>query len=192
MVGYYPDTCPFCGTCRDKITTAAECSQRFSVTATPVNDRVVRYNSVPSLGLEHAAYRIDTGTSIVWIDCPSTFDNRFEPADIITFTHHHFLGASNMYQEFFPAKLRIHQHDSASEICRGYPFDQRFKRSHEIEGIQTYHINCHTPGCTCYLYGNILLACDYVFQGATRMNHNPFGPRDKTKNGGKKIKKYSK
>ena len=188
MVGDYPETCPFCGASRNNFITATECSKRFKVIATPVNERVVRLHSVPPLGFEHAAYKIDTGTNIVWIDCPSTFDTTLKPADIITFTHHHFLGASTLYQEAFASRLRIHQYDSAFDLCRGYSFDQLFEDDHEINAIQAYHIDGHTPGFTCYLYGQTLFVCDYVFYDTQRMTYNPFGPRNKTEEGGRKIK----
>jgi hydroxyacylglutathione hydrolase len=36
-----------------------------------INDYVTQLLSVPRLGLEHAAYRIETMDAAVWIDCPS-------------------------------------------------------------------------------------------------------------------------
>lgn len=192
MVGYYPDACPFCGASHAKFITAAECSNRFKVITTPVSDTISCLNSVPALGLEHAAYRVDTGTSVVWVDCPSTFDSTLDAADIITFTHHHFLGASHLYQDFFKSRLRIHQADSVFNLSRGYTFDQMFTDDHEINGIQAHHIDGHTPGFSCYLYGDTLFVCDYVFCGADRMKYNPFGPRNKTKEGGKKLMKIVK
>lgn len=188
MVGYCPDACPFCGASRGKFITATECSNRFKVMATPVSDTISCLKSVPALGLEHAAYRIDTGTDIVWIDCPSTFDSTLDAADIITFTHHHFLGASHLYQKFFKNRLRIHQADSAFDLCHGYTFDQLFADDHEINGIQAYHIDGHTPGFTCYIYEDTLFACDYVFCDAGPMKYNPFGPSNKTKGSGEKLK----
>jgi len=189
MVGHYPNACPFCGASREQFITATECLNRFRVIATPVNDAVVRLNSDPALGLEHAAYRIDTDTCIVWIDCPSTFDPTLETPHTITFTHHHFLGASNLYQGPFASRLRIHQLDSEFDLCRGYSFDQLFENDHEISGIQAYSIDGHTPGFTCYIYGETLFVCDYVFYGIDKMKYNPFGPDNKTKEGGRKLMK---
>ena len=60
MVGCHPDFCPFCGSPKEKFVTSEECSARFKVKGTPVNEKVTRLNSVPALGLEHAAYCIET------------------------------------------------------------------------------------------------------------------------------------
>ena len=62
MVGFYPDHCPFCGAAKKHFITGEECSARFKVVATPVNKKVTRLNSHQALGIEHAAYRIETGT----------------------------------------------------------------------------------------------------------------------------------
>ena len=82
----------------------------------------------PPLGIEHAAYRIETG-GVCWIDCPSSFDASLKKTDTIFFTHHHFLGASNLYPELFTAEARIHQDDSIHEICRPFTFDGTFKEN---------------------------------------------------------------
>ncbi len=101
MVGYHPTRCPFCGAVRERFITSEECSRRFQVKGTPVNENVTRLNSVPALGIEHAAYRVETEGRAFWIDCPSSFDRDLKPVDVLMFTHHHFLGASNQYREFF-------------------------------------------------------------------------------------------
>ncbi len=103
MVGYYPDECPFCGAARENFITSEECSARYKVISARVNDKVTRLNSQPALGIEHAAYRIETGEGSCWRDCPSSFDASLKPADTIIFTHHHFLGASNLYRDLFKA-----------------------------------------------------------------------------------------
>ena len=61
MVGYHPGRCPFCGAPKVKFLSWKECSARYNVQATPVTKEVARLNSVPALGLEHPAYRIETG-----------------------------------------------------------------------------------------------------------------------------------
>lgn len=187
MVGYLPDCCPFCGASCSQFITATECSNRFKVIATPVNDTVTRLSSVPPLGLEHAAYRIKTDTRVVWIDCPSTFDPTLETPHTITFTHHHFLGASNLYKESRVSRLSIHRQDSTFDLCRGYSFDKLFEDDHEISGIQAYHIAGHTPGFTCYIYEETLFICDYVFYDTETMIYNPYGLRNKTEDGGRKL-----
>lgn len=187
MVGYYPDFCPFCGAPRGKFITSEECSARYKVIGTPVNEKVTRLNSVPPLGLEHAAYRIETGGKVFWVDCPSSFDKGLKPADVITFTHHHFLGASNQYRDLFRASVQIHKLDSTHSICRAFTFDTAFTENFAEQGIEAFHTGGHTPGFTFYLFENILLICDYVFLEGNDMRFNPFGPQKETREGAAKI-----
>jgi hydroxyacylglutathione hydrolase len=188
MVGYYPGKCPFCGASRKKFITSEECSSRFSVQGFLVNEKVTRLNSVPSLGLEHSAYRIETSKKIFWIDCPSSFDNSLEPMDVITFTHHHFLGASNQYRENFSSQVYIHKQDSVHEICQAFTFDKTFENNFTENGIEAFHIDGHTPGFTFYIFEDVLFICDYVFIKDGKMIYNPFGPDKETREGGTKIK----
>ncbi len=187
MIGYYPENCPFCGAPREKFLTSEECSTKFKVKGTPVKEKVTRLNSVPALGLEHAAYRIERGTRAFWIDCPSSFDKSLKPADVITFTHHHFLGASNQYRRLFPSEVRIHRLDSTHGICQAFTFDKAFEQDFTDHGIEAFHIGGHTPGFTLYLWEDVLFICDYVFLRGDEMTFNPFGPGRETREGGKKI-----
>lgn len=188
MVGFYPETCPFCGAHKEQFISAEECSARFKVVATPVNDKVTRLNSQPVLGYEHAAYRIEAGQSAVWIDCPSSFDTSLLPVDTILFTHHHFLGAANLYREFFPAGVAIHQEDSCHEICRPFNFDDRFAQDFNHHGIEACHVDGHTPGFTFYVFEETLFICDYVFLQENGMKLNPFGSADRTMAGCRHIR----
>ncbi len=188
MVGYHPEKCPFCGASKEKFITSEQCSARFSVQNFKVNERVTRLNSVPPLGLEHSAYRIETTKKTYWIDCPSSFDNRLKPMDVITFTHHHFLGASNQYREHFSSQVRIHQKDSVHEICRAFIFDKTFQENFTEDGIEAFHIDGHTPGFTFYIFEDILFICDYVFMKHGKMLYNPFGPEKETREGGVRLK----
>ncbi|TVM03299.1 MAG: MBL fold metallo-hydrolase [Candidatus Brocadia sp. WS118] len=181
MVGYYPDFCLFCGAPKGKFITSAECSARYKVMGTPVNKKVTRLNSVPPLGFEHAAYRIETGGKAFWVDCPSCFDKSLQPADVITFTHHHFLGASNQYRDLFHAPVRIHKLDSAHSICLAFTFDATFTENFVELGIEAFHAGGHTPGFTFYLFEDVLLICDYVFPEGNGMRFNPFGPQKETR-----------
>ncbi|MCF6157151.1 MAG: MBL fold metallo-hydrolase [wastewater metagenome] len=181
MVDYYPEHCPFCGASKGKFITSEECSSRFRVESISVNEKITRLNSVPALGLEHAAYRIETNGKAFWIDCPSCFDKNLKTMDAITFTHHHFLGASNLYRDFFNSQVRIHQLDSHHNICRGFTFDVTFQENFTELGIEAYHIGGHTPGFTFYLFEDVLLICDYVFFKETGMRFNPFGPQEETR-----------
>jgi hydroxyacylglutathione hydrolase len=188
MVGYHPNKCPFCGASREKFITSDECSGRFSVKGSSVNKKVTRLNSVPSLGLEHSAYRIETNNKTYWIDCPSSFDNRLKPMDVIIFTHHHFLGASNLYREYFSSRVCIQKQDSVHEICQAFTFDETFLENFTENGIEAFHIDGHTPGFTFYIFEDILFVCDYVFIKDGKMVYNSFGPEEATRKGGKKLK----
>lgn len=189
MVGYYPDRCPFCGAPQERFITAEECSEKFTVAAARVNDYVTRLNSVPALGFEHAAYQLKTARGDIWIDCPSCFDRRLATVKYITFTHHHFLGASNLYRDYFSGEVHIHQADSSHRICGGFTFDRTFQEDFIEEGVEAYHVDGHTPGFTFYIFKDALFICDYVFYNQGSMRFNPFGPPGATRDGAKSINK---
>lgn len=199
MIGHLPDRCPFCNSTRDNFITSVECSKRFIVTPTPVNEKVTRLTSVPRLGLEHAAYAIDIGgdEGTIWIDCPSSFNSSLAPAGRIIFTHHHFLGASNQYRTLFGSEVRIHTLDSTHAICSRFTFDRTFDSGFNDFSIEAFHIDGHTPGFTFYIFETTLLICDYVFVSENPKNtrearFNPFGPKDKTRLGGRAMRKIIK
>ena len=187
MAGYYPQVCPFCGASKCKFITSEACSAKFKVQGIPVSEKVTRLNSVPSLGLEHAAFRIESEEETFWIDCPASFDKGIKPVDTILFTHHHFLGASNQYRAHFGSKVWIHEKDSAHDLCKGCTFDVTFEENFVNTGIEAHHIDGHTPGFTFYLFEDILFICDYVFLMEQGMKFNTFGPRKATREGGNKI-----
>lgn len=188
MVGFHPDACPFCGADQERFITAKQCSERFHVGATPVNEKVTRLNSEPALGLEHAAYRIETGGSACWIDCPSCYDTSLAPVGKILFTHHHFLGASNLYREHFGAEVGIHEDDAHHQISRPFIFDQEFTQDFTQDGIEAFPVDGHTPGFTFYIFEDTLFICDYVFTDDEGMKLNPFGPADQTIAGSRRIR----
>jgi hydroxyacylglutathione hydrolase len=188
MVGFHPEVCPFCGANRKHFITAEECSARYRVMATPVSGKVTRLNSQPALGIEHASYRIETGNGACWIDCPSSFDATLEQVDRILFTHHHFLGACNLYREHYAASVQIHHDDSLHDICRPFTFDSTFTDNIVHNGIESFHVDGHTPGFTFYIFEEILFICDYVFLDGGGMKYNPFGPADRTVAGGHRIR----
>lgn len=187
MVGFHPDTCPFCGAPKERFITAEECSSRFRVVSSRVNDKVTRLNSRPALGYEHAAYRIESGGKTFWIDSPSSFDASLPPVATILFTHHHFLGASNLYREHFDAEVQIHQADSRHELCQSFTFDSTFDRDFTDHGIEAFPVDGHTPGFTFYIFEETLFICDYVFLEGEGMKLNPFGPADRTIEGSRRI-----
>ena len=187
MIGECPDRCPFCGAGREAIVSSEECSRRYAVEGAPVTDRITRLNSVPKLGIEHAAYRIETGTKVYWIDCLSSYDRNLPRADVISFTHPDFLGASNQYRERFGAEMWIHTLDSEHPLARPVPFDRRFDGDFSGDGITAHHINGHSPGITVYLFDDALLVCDLVFTHTEEMQFNPYGDAARTREAGVKL-----
>ncbi|MHB8764510.1 MAG: rubredoxin-like domain-containing protein [Deferrisomatales bacterium] len=187
MVGVRPERCPFCGATPDRFLTSQECSARHRIETTPVTERVSRLRSTPELGLEHAAYRVETPARAWWIDCPSSLDRTLPRADVITFTHHHFLGASNQYRELFGCGVQIHRLDAGHDLCRGFPFDRRFEADFAEDGLEAIHLGGHTPGFTFYVFERVLFACDYVFVNDGRMRLNPFGPAEATRDGARRL-----
>lgn len=187
MINYYPDQCPFCGASKANFITAEECSQKYKVIIIKVKEKVNKFNSYPSLGLEHAAYCIETSGKRIWIDCPSTFSKDLEPMDKILFTHHHFLGAANLYREYYTAFIWIHKEDSNQFLAKKHPFDRKFKENFELFGIKAFHINGHSPGFTFYVFEDVLFICDYIFLKGEKLFLNPYGPEDSTIDGAKKL-----
>jgi hypothetical protein len=123
-----------------------------------------------------------------WIDCPSSFDDCLKPMDIILFTHHHFLGASNLYRGYFSSPTCIHKLDSVHDICQAFTFDETFPDNFTEDGIEAFHIDGHTPRFTFYIFEDALFVCDYVFLKEEKMLYNHFGTEKETREGGRKIK----
>ena len=180
MIGFYPNCCPFCGATREHFITAEECSQKYEVISYKVNNKIRRLNSFPSLGLEHAAYSIEIDNKKIWIDCPSTFKTDLERMDKILFTHHHFLGASNLYREYYTAFVWIHTKDSEHTIASKHSFDKKFEHNFDINGIEAFHIDGHTPGFTFYIFEDVLFVCDYLIPRNESFFFNPYGPSKST------------
>jgi hypothetical protein len=191
MIGYHPRNCPFCGAPREKFLTAEECSRQYQVKESPVTSKVSQLMTFPRLGYEHAAYRIKTDKKFFWIDCPSCFDKGLEPADTITFTHHHFLGASNQYQEYFQCRVQINQLDGKHALASHYNFNHTFNGDFTDMEINAYHIDGHTPGFTIYIYDHALFICDYVFSKGKSIRFNPYGPQLETRNNAQRIWKIA-
>lgn len=180
MIGDPPDVCPFCGAHHDKFLSWEDAEKTYRVTATQIDDSVIQLVSVPKLGLEHAAYRIETENEAVWIDCPSAFNRTLEPVRKIFFTHPHFMGASNQYRELWNAKVYLHALDAENPLIKEFPVDERFNNDFTIDGVAAYHIGGHTPGYTLYIYQDVLFICDYAFPPGPKMRLNPFGPKTET------------
>ena len=136
--------------------------------------------SVPKLGLEHAAYRIETKEGAVWIDSPSAFNRNLAPVNAILFTHHHFMGASNQYRRLWNTEVWVHDLDAKHRLAALFDIDQRFTDNFITQGIEAYHIGGHTPGFTFYIYQDVLFICDYVFMTDSGMRFNPYGSEQET------------
>ena len=187
MIAKMPDVCPFCGANHRHFITSEEGEQLYKVTPTRVNDYVTQLLSVPRLGFEHAAYCLDTENGTVWVDCPSVLNHDLEPVQAIYFTHHHFMGACNQYQEMWGAKIHLHNLDADLPLARQFSVDERYNSDFTTHGIQAFHIDGHTPGFTMYIYKSVLFICDYAFPPGSRMRLNPYGPTDKTRTGALKV-----
>ena len=174
MVGEMPEVCPFCGARHDSFLTWEETERRFRVTPSRVNDSVMQLLSVPRLGLEHAAYRIETGGEAVWIDCPSAFNRDLAPVKAIYFTHRDFMGASNQYRAAWGAEVAIHARDAAHPLARPFPVDRRFEAGFHDGELEAIPIGGHTPGFTVYIFRDVLFVCDFAFPPGPEMRLNPY------------------
>jgi hypothetical protein len=180
MIGEMPDVCPFCGAHHDRFLAWDEAEKNYRVTPRIVNDFVSQLLSVPKLGLEHAAYRVETEAGAVWIDSPSAFNRDLAPVKAILFTHHHFMGASNQYRYLWDSEVWLHELDAKHRLAALFDIDRRFTDDFAAYGIEAYHIGGHTPGFTFYIYRDVLFICDYVFLTDAGMRFNPYGPEQET------------
>jgi glyoxylase-like metal-dependent hydrolase (beta-lactamase superfamily II) len=125
---------------------------------------------------------------LIWIDSPSTFRKDVDPVDILIFTHHHFLAAANLYQDYFNAELWIHEADSSNDVSKYYTFDETFTDQFNLENIKAFPIDGHTRGFTFYIFEDVLFLCDYTFlESNNKLRFNPYGPSRKTKEGARKM-----
>jgi glyoxylase-like metal-dependent hydrolase (beta-lactamase superfamily II) len=180
MIGAMPEICPFCGAYHDQFLPWDEAETKYHVTEFTINNEVTQLLSVPKLGYEHAAYRIETAEGAVWIDSPSAFNRGLAPVDAILFTHHHFMGASNQYRQIWNAEIWLHDLDARHRLAASFTVDRRFFDDFSAYGIEAYHIGGHTPGFTFYIYKDVLFLCDYVFLTDAGMSFNPYGPEQET------------
>jgi hydroxyacylglutathione hydrolase len=180
MIGEMLDVCPFCGASHDKFMPWDEVEKKYRVTAHDINNDVSQLLSVPKLGLEHAAYRIETPAGNVWIDSPSAFNRDLKPVDAILFTHLHFMGASNQYRRLWGSQVWLHELDAKHPLVTSFDVDKRFSDNFSLYGIDAYHIGGHTPGFTLYIYQDVLFICDYVFLDNSTLSFNPYGSQPET------------
>jgi len=187
MIGEMPEICPFCGARHERFVTWDVAETTYRVTAKPVTDHVTQLRSVPRLGIEHAAYRIESGNKAVWIDCPSAFNRDLEPVSDIYFTHKDFLGASNQYRVLWGARVHLHEAETTHPLATAFPVDDAFTGDFTENGIEAFHIGGHTPGWTAYLFEDVLFACDYAFPPGEKMRLNPFGDPAAAKANGDRL-----
>jgi len=181
MIGEMPEVCPFCGARHDRFLSWEAVESAYRVTLERITDRVTQLRSVPRLGIEHAAYRIETGGTAVWIDCPSAFNRELAPVSDIYFTHKDFLGASNQYRALWNARVHLHRAETVHSLVAAFPVDDAFEGGFAENGVEAFHIGGHTPGWTAYLFEEVLFACDYAFPPGERMRLNPFGDKVATR-----------
>lgn len=181
MIGDMPAVCPLCGVAHEHFIAWDEAERRYRVGAKTVTAGVTQLVSVPRLGFEHAAYRVETEGGVVWIDCPSAFNRDLAPANALLFTHSDFLGASNQYRTLWGAPVYIHRLDAASRLAQGFEFDHCFDSGFEAYGVEAFHIGGHTPGFTVYRWRDAVFVCDYAFPPGAHMRLNPNGPQGETR-----------
>ena len=173
MIGSRPDVCPFCGARHDRFVTREEGERLYRVTPWPVTGQVTRLTSVPRLGLEHAAYRVETDSGAVWIDSPSAFNRDLPPVDAILFTHRDFMGASNQYRDLWGAEVHLHELDVRHPFAAHHPVDRTFDGDFRRGSLEAFHLGGHTPGYTIYIHADVLFVCDFAFPPGEKMRFNP-------------------
>ena len=181
MIGEMPKVCPFCNAHHDEFVTWEQAEQTYRVTPYRVNNGVTQLISVPRLGFEHAAYRVETQAGAVWIDCPSALNRDLAPVKAIYFTHKDFMGASNQYRELWGANVHLHVNDAEHPLAAQFPVDTVTYGDFTEDGIEAFYIGGHSPGFTLYIYDKTLFICDYAFPPGPQMQLNPFGPKHKTR-----------
>jgi hydroxyacylglutathione hydrolase len=187
MIGEIPDVCPFCGAHHDRFMPWDRAEKIYRITNHAVNDNVAQLLSIPKLGIEHAAYRVESADGAVWIDSPSAFNRNLEPVKAILFTHHHFMGASNQYRRLWNSEVWLHDLDARHQLAALFDIDKRFTDDLSAYGIQAFHVGGHTPGFTIYIHREVLFICDYVFLTDEGMRFNPFGSEQETRKQAQRI-----
>lgn len=187
MIGEKPYVCPFCGETHEAFMSWDKAERIYRVTPTRVNDVVTQLRSVPRLGIEHAAYRIETAKGAVWIDCPSAFNRDLDPVIAIYFTHKDFLGASNQYRDAWATKVGLHALDAQHPLACPFHIDDPFVGDFGAYGVEAFHIGGHTPGFTIYVFKDTLFVCDYAYYHDGFLVLNAHGDPDETRKRGRRI-----
>ena len=187
MIGKRPDRCLFCAAQRNKFVDSKTASRRYQLIAKSVAPTVTQLTSLPRLGLEHVAYRIEADGGSVWIDCPSTFNRELDPVDCILFTHKDFIGAANQYRKEWQPEIWLHAADAELSQVAEHSVDHRFTSDIEKFGVEGLHIGGHSPGFTVYIWQDVLFVCDYAYPPGSAMKLNPHGPRGATRHGASRL-----
>jgi glyoxylase-like metal-dependent hydrolase (beta-lactamase superfamily II) len=186
-IGKRPDQCPFCGANPEKLMDSKRTQRLYKLKSIPVNEQVSQLRCSPVLGLDHAAYRIETDSGSVLIDCPAIFCADVEPVQAILFTHKDFIGAANEYRKAWDCDVCLHIADAElSEVSR-HSVNQSFTENFDRCGVHAIHIGGHSPGFTVYVWQDILFICDYAYPGGPGMKLNPHGPREATREGAGRL-----
>lgn len=185
--GSRPAQCAFCSAPGKKMLNSDRAQRLYTVKSLPVRDRVKQLRSAPVLGLDHAAYRIETDEGAVLIDCPAIFCASVEPADVILFTHKDFIGAADLYRKAWNCEVCLHRADAELSEVSQYIVTQRFEGDFTTHGVRGFHIGGHSPGFTIYIWRDILFICDYAYPAGLGMKLNPHGPREATRDGAGRL-----
>ncbi|UDQ97508.1 MBL fold metallo-hydrolase [Lentisphaerota bacterium WC36G] len=165
IIGSIPHKCPFCGCNRSHFITATECSDLYCLTEKRISKKILMLKTKPKLGLSHAAYAVETLNGEVWVDCPACFENNTRMPKAICFTHHHFMGACNLYQRESCCEVYIQEEELQFSIAK--PFLPTI--THVMTGnfwayceLQALRIAGHTPGFTVFFLDDVCFCCDIV------------------------------
>lgn len=159
--------CTCCGTARDELLTEHEVETKYQLTTGNITSYIERLSCKPGLGI--ACYRLDTGSGVALIECPSVFDSSIGRVDAIFLSHADFAGASDQYCEAWGAEVFVHELDDTSIVpesrCCVY---KKFSDGFTWGGIGSYRLGETNSGATVYVYKNTLFVCDFSFRGMAK------------------------
>ena len=186
-VGGRPSQCAFCGAPGTRALDTGRAERLYTIKSIPVVPGLTQLRSSPTLGLDHAAYRLETDDGAVLIDCPAVFAGAVEPAIAILFTHKDFIGAANLYRKAWNCAVYLHSADAELSDVSRHSVTERFTGDFERYGVSAHHIGGHSPGFTVYIWRDILFICDYAYPPGRGMKLNPHGPREATRDGAGRL-----
>ncbi len=176
-----PVRCPFCYADSDKFLKSEQTPHLYNISMVKVTDSVSQLITQPGIGTR--AYRLETTDGPVWIDCPSVFDNKLEPVDAILYSHGDFMGASDLYRDYWAAETYLHEADCSHPLAVDHQVDHAFRGDFKRGSLEAWHLAGHTPGFTAYIDDDALFICDYIFGFGPDMKLNVFGNPDEIRAG---------